>query len=182
LKTPGSDVKGKAGFKSIWEGKFPSEESSMPFGDFKMEWLGTDGFNKHKTKLTAFWIDNVDTNTESADGEFDKEGKDLSLKGEHDDPRTGGREVYLWRLPVVEDSKLEIEMLDADKNGKETSVMVIHGERSKQVPHGRGVALALAPRLLNQAKNHSIGVREDCGVLMGSGRVGAPSTEVLLCV
>jgi Protein of unknown function (DUF1579) len=130
LSMEGSEKKGTARVKSLWDGRFVSEEVTLPLGGFTLEWNGIYGYDKHKKKYTAVWVDNMDTNTESGEGDIDKEGKVLTLKGQHEDPRSGQVETYLWRITLVDDANLKIEMLGLDKAGKATVELEIRGRRS----------------------------------------------------
>jgi hypothetical protein len=131
LSMNGSTEKGKTSFKSLWDGRFVTEEASLPFGEFTMHWRGIYGYDRHKKKHTAVWIDNMDTNIESAEGSMDAGGHILTLQGQHEDPHTGQPATYRWRITLVDDSKLTIEMLDVDSAGKEKTLMELHGERAK---------------------------------------------------
>jgi hypothetical protein len=131
LSTSGSDKKGRAEFKSLWDGRFIIEDASLPFGDFTMHWRGIYGYDRHRKKYTAVWIDNMDTNIESAEGEMGGVGQVLTLQGRHEDPHTGQPATYRWRISLVDDSRLTIEMFDVDGAGKEKSLMQLHGERAK---------------------------------------------------
>jgi Protein of unknown function (DUF1579) len=130
LSMQGSTKKGSAQFKSMWDGRFVSEEATLPFEGFTMEWRGIYGYDKHKKKYTAVWVDNMDTNTESAEGGFDADGKILTLKGQHEAASSGQLETYIWRITVIDDANLKIAMLELDKAGKETGAMEILGRRS----------------------------------------------------
>jgi hypothetical protein len=130
LSMDGTEKKGRTEFKSIWDGRFVTEEAKLPFGGFDWEWRGFYGYDKHKKKYTAFWVDNMDTNTESADGYRDQTGKVLAFYGHHYDPR-GDDVKYCWRILFVSDDRIDIQMLDVDKSGKETPVISLHGERLK---------------------------------------------------
>jgi hypothetical protein len=104
---------------------------TLPLSGFTLEWYGIYGYDRHKKKYTAVWVDNMDTNTESGEGDVDTGGKVLTLKGQHEDPRTGQIGTFLWRIALVDDAKLKIQMFDLDKVGKETKVLEIQGERLK---------------------------------------------------
>lgn len=122
---------GTAVFKSRFDGRFVTEEVKLPFGGFTFEWLGVYGYDRHKKKYTAVWVDNMDTTTESGEGEFDAAGKVLTFKGEHVDPRTGKRAPFVWRITRDGDTKLAIEMFEIDAAGKEKKVFDIRGEKAK---------------------------------------------------
>jgi hypothetical protein len=130
LSVEGSQKKGTARLKSIWDGRFVTEEVTLPLGGFTLEWQSIYGYDKHKRKYTAVWVDNMDTNTESGEGDIDKEGKTLTFKGQHEDPRSKKLETYLWRITMVDDSNLKIEMLGLDNAGKATVELEIRGRKS----------------------------------------------------
>ena len=130
LSMEGVEKKGKAEYKSIWDGRFVVEDVTLPFGRFTLEWKGIYGYDKHKKKYTAVWVDNMDTNTESGEGDIDNDGKVLTLKGQHEDPRSGQIESYLWRITLVDDANLRIEMLGLDKAGKTSTELEIRGRKA----------------------------------------------------
>jgi hypothetical protein len=125
----GQEKKGKAHFKSLWDGRFVTEDVTLPLGDFTLEWHGIYGYDKHKKKYTAVWVDNMDTNTESGEGDVDKDGKVLTLRGQHDDPRSGQSETFLWRITLVDEANLKVEMLGVDKDGKTKLELEIRGSK-----------------------------------------------------
>jgi hypothetical protein len=131
LTYEGSAGKGTAEFKSIMGGRFVTEEVKLPFGSATFEWLGIYGYDPHKKKYTAVWVDNMDTSTEIGEGEADDAGKVLTFKGEHIDPRTGKPAKFTWRISREGDSKLTIEMFEPDPAGKDRKVFTVRGEKAK---------------------------------------------------
>jgi hypothetical protein len=118
-------------FKSVLGGRFVTEEVKLPFGGFTFEWLGVYGYDRQKRKYTAVWVDNMDTTTESGEGEMDAAGKVLTLKGQHTDPRTGKPAAFVWRIARDGDAKITIEMCEVDAAGREKSVLRVRGEKAK---------------------------------------------------
>jgi hypothetical protein len=131
LSIEGSEKKGKARFKSIWDGRFVTEEVTLPFGGIDLEWYGIYGYDRHKRKYTAVWVDNMDTNTESGEGDIDPGGNVLTWKGQHEDPRSGRLATFLWRISLIDRASLRIQMFDLGEGGKETKILDIRGQRSK---------------------------------------------------
>jgi len=131
LTTDGGTGKGSAEFKKIFGGRFVTEEVKLPLGGITLEWLGVYGYDRQKKKFTAFWVDNLDTSTESGEGDMDVAGKVLTLKGQHMDPRTGKPEPFVWRITREGDAKIVIEMLGVDRAGKEPTIMTVRGEKVK---------------------------------------------------
>jgi hypothetical protein len=128
LTLEGAKGTGTAEFKKVLGGRFVMEEVKLPLGPVTMEWIGLYGYDKAKKKYTAVWVDNMDTSTES--GEGDGDGPVLTLKGNHFDPRTGKPEPFAWRI-TRDGDKLKIEMLGNDRTGKEQVLMTVKGERAK---------------------------------------------------
>jgi Protein of unknown function (DUF1579) len=131
LTMDGGMAKGTAEFKKVLGGRFVTEEAKLPLGGVTLEWLGVYGFDKQKKKYTAFWVDSLDTTTESGEGDMDAAGKVLSLRGQHLDPRSGKPERFVWRISRDGDAKIVIEMLGVDKAGKEQVIMTVRGEKAK---------------------------------------------------
>jgi hypothetical protein len=131
LTVDGEQTKGRAVYKAILGGRFLTEEVKLPFSGMPFEWLGVYGFDKQKKKYTAVWVDNLDTNTEAAEGDADATGKVITLRGQHPDPRSGKMASFVWRISRDGDNKLTIEMLEADATGRERKVLAVRGERVK---------------------------------------------------
>jgi hypothetical protein len=127
----GRESKGSAIYKSIFGGRFVTEEVKVLFLGQTMEWLGIYGYDSNKKKYTAVWVDNMDTTTESAEGVADPAGRVFHFRGEHLDPRSGKMAAYTWRLSLAGDDALEIVMFQDDGQGKEQEVVRIAGRRSK---------------------------------------------------
>jgi hypothetical protein len=64
--------------------------------------------------------------TKSDTGEADTTGRILSFRGEH-----VGNAKFLWRISNDGKKAMTIEMFDVAKDGKETLVMKVHGEKQK---------------------------------------------------
>jgi hypothetical protein len=127
----GPESKGTAVYKSLYGGRFVTEEVKVPFFGQTMEWLGIYGYDPHKKKYTAVWVDNMDTTTESAEGVADRAGRVFTFRGEHVDPQSGKMVAYTWRVSLTNDDTLEIVMSERDGQGKEQEVVRITGRRSK---------------------------------------------------
>jgi hypothetical protein len=131
LAIEGQDAKGTAEFKPILGGRFLTEDVKLPLGDFSFEWHGIYGYDTHKKKYTAAWVDNMDTSIETAEGDPDPSGKLFRLRGEHENPQTGQPARFIWQMTLKSADQIEVEMFEVDAAGAETSVMVIQGARVK---------------------------------------------------
>jgi hypothetical protein len=131
----GSGAKGTAVYKSLYGGRFITEEAKMPFGEKTMEWLGIYGYDKNKKKYTAVWVDNMDTTTESAAADADPTGTVFRFRGEHLDPRSGKLAKYSWRISLGKDDSLQTTMFE-DTLGSRTGSHAVHRQ-----------ALAVSPRV-----------------------------------
>lgn len=126
LTVEGTEEKGSAEIKSILGGRFITEDVKVPFGDFSMEWHGVLGYDLAKKQYTGVWFDNMANITRSDTGEADETGRVLSFRGEH-----AGNAKFLWRVSHDGEKAMTIEMFDVAKDGKETLVMQVRGEKQK---------------------------------------------------
>lgn len=109
-----AESKGMAKYKWILGKRFLLEEFRYDMTDEPMEWLGIYGYDNYQKKYTAVWVDNMGTNTEYADGQYDPAGKVLSYQGEQDDPATGGKRKFKWIITVQSKDKLRMDSFDQD--------------------------------------------------------------------
>ena len=126
LTVEGVKEKGTAEIKSILGGRFITEDVKVPFGSINMEWHGVLGYDRVKKQYTGVWFDNMGNTTRSDSGEADKTGRILSFRGEH---AGGGK--FLWRISNDGQKTMTIEMFQVAKDGKETPVMKVRGEKQK---------------------------------------------------
>lgn len=124
LSVEGVDEKGVAEIKSILGGRFITEDVKVPFGNFNMEWHGVLGYDLAKKQYTGVWFDNMSNTTKSDTGEADETGRILTFRGEY-----AGEAKFLWRISHDGKSAMTIEMFDVSKDGKETPVMKVRGEK-----------------------------------------------------
>jgi hypothetical protein len=87
-------------------------------GGQPMEWMGIYGYDNFQKKYTAVWVDNMGTNTEFADGQYDPMGKVFSYIGEQDDPATGGKRKFKWVITVEGQDRVRFDSYDQDPPGK----------------------------------------------------------------
>jgi hypothetical protein len=113
-----ADSKGTAEYKWILGGRFLVEEFKYDMGDQSMEWMGIYGYDNYQKKYTAVWVDNMGTNTEFAEGQYDPKGKVFSYSGEQDDPATGGKRKFKWVITVEGPDKVRFDSYDQDSRGK----------------------------------------------------------------
>jgi hypothetical protein len=126
LTAEGVKEKGKAEIRSILGGRFITEDVSVPFGGFQMEWHGVLSYDRVKKQYTGIWFDNLGNTTKSVSGEADQAGGVISFRGEH-----AGNARFLWRISTDGTKTMTIEMFSVAKDGKETRVMKVRGEKQK---------------------------------------------------
>ena len=126
LTVEGVKEKGSAQIKSILGGRFITEDVKVPFGTISMEWHGVLSYDRVKKQYTGVWFDNAGNTTLSGSGEADKTGRILSFRGEH-----AGNAKFLWRISNDGIGAMTIEMFQVAKDGKETLVMKVRGEKQK---------------------------------------------------
>jgi len=77
--------------------------------------IGFNGYDNLDKKYTMFWIDNSATAMYTAEGNFDKSGKVLTMYGKMDDVITGKHDKYaIYVLRFVDKDKWIFEFLDPD--------------------------------------------------------------------
>jgi hypothetical protein len=113
-----ADSTGTAEYRWILGGRFLVEEFKYDMGGQSMEWMGIYGYDNYQKKYTAVWVDNMGTNTEFADAQYDPKGKVFSFAGEQDDPPTGGKRKFKWVITVEGPDKVRFESHDQDPKGK----------------------------------------------------------------
>jgi Protein of unknown function (DUF1579) len=113
-----AESKGVAEYKWILGGRFLREELKYDMGAQAMEWLGIYGYDNYQKRYTAVWVDNMGTNTEFAEGQYDPNGKVLSYTGEQDDPATGGKRKFKWLITVERPDKVRFDSYDQAPSGK----------------------------------------------------------------
>jgi hypothetical protein len=126
LTVEGVKDKGSAEIKSILGGRFITEDVKLSFGNFNMDWHGVLSYDRAKKQYTGVWFDNMAITTKSDTGEADKTGRILSFRGEQ-----VGHAKFLWRVSHDGKKSMTIEMFSVAKDGKETLVMNVRGEKQK---------------------------------------------------
>lgn len=126
LTVEGAKEKGSAEIKPILGGRFYTEDVKIPFGNINMEWHGVYGYDRAKKHYTGIWFDNMANTTISGSGEADMTGRILTFRGEH-----AGNAKFVWRISNDGKKAMVIEMFQVAKDGKETLVMKVHGEKQK---------------------------------------------------
>ena len=126
LTVEGVKEKGSAQIKSILGGRFITEDVKVPFGSLSMEWHGVLSYDRVKKQYTGIWFDNMGNTTRSSSCEVDKTGRIFSFRGEH-----AGNAKFLWRIANDGIRAMTIEMFQVAKDGKETLVMKVRGEKQK---------------------------------------------------
>jgi hypothetical protein len=113
-----AESKGVAEYKWILGHRFLVEAFKYDMGDQPMEWLGIYGYDNYQKKYTAVWVDNRGTNTEFAEGQYDPKGQGFRYTGEQDDPATGGKRKFQWRITVEGPDQVRFDSYDQDPPGK----------------------------------------------------------------
>ena len=114
---PWSTSKGVAEYKWILGRRFLQEDFKYAMGDESMEWLGIYGYDNYLQKYTAVWVDNMGTNTEHAEAQFDPKAGTLNFAGEQDDPATGGKRKFKWLITIEGRERLRFDSYDQDARG-----------------------------------------------------------------
>jgi hypothetical protein len=126
LTLEGSEKKGSAEIKSILDGRFITEDVTLPFGSFNMDWHGVIGYDPAHEQYTGIWFDNMNNTTKSNTGEADKTGRIITFRGQQ-----VGHGKFIWRISNDGGKAMTIEMFQVGTDGKETPVMKVHGVKQK---------------------------------------------------
>ncbi len=113
-----AESKGVAEYKWVLGGRFLLEEFKYDMGGQPMEWLGIYGYDNFRKHYTTVWVDNMGTNTEFAEGQYDPKGGVFSYAGEQDDPATGGKRKFKWLITVEGQDKVRFDSYDQEPPGK----------------------------------------------------------------
>lgn len=128
LTVEGVKEKGTAEIKSILGGRFITEDVKLTLGELKMDWHGVYGYDRANKQYTGVWFDNMANTTRSDSCLADETGRIITFRGTH-----AGSSKFLWRLSHDGKNAMTIEMFDVAKDGKETSVMKVRGEKRAEV-------------------------------------------------
>jgi hypothetical protein len=113
-----TDSNGAAEYKWILGERFLVEEFKYDMMSGPLERLGIYGYDNFRKKYTAVWVDNMGTNTEYAEGQYDPAERTFSYAGEQDDPVTGGTRKFKWIIKVESADKVLFDSYDQDRAGK----------------------------------------------------------------
>jgi hypothetical protein len=98
---PPTLAKGTAELRWVLDGRFLQQETKGEFMGMPSQGMGFNGYDNLDKKYTMFWIDNSATAMYTAEGNFDKAGKVLTMYGKMDDAISGEHDkpaVYILRL------------------------------------------------------------------------------------
>jgi hypothetical protein len=116
---PWVESKGTAEYKPTLGGRFLMEEVKCSVMGQPFEWVGIYGYDNHRKKYTAVWMDSFGTDTEHGEGQADPAGKVFTFFGEHNDPRTGNKAKFKWVITSEGKDKMRVEMYEINAAGKE---------------------------------------------------------------
>lgn len=132
LAVEGVDERGVAEIRPILGGRFITEDVSIPFGDFDMEWHGVIGHNDRTQQYTGVWFDNANNTTRSSSGESNETGRIITFRGQQ-----AGHGQFIWRISNDGRKTMTIEMFQVSGDGKESLVMKVSGtKQSTSGDHG----------------------------------------------
>ncbi|HMP70423.1 MAG TPA: DUF1579 family protein [Pirellulaceae bacterium] len=124
LSVSGVEQKGRAEIKPILGGLFITEDVTIPFGGFDMNWHGVLGYDRVNKQYTGVWFDNMNNITRSSSGDVDETGRVITFRGEQ-----AGHGRFAWRISNDGDKAMTIEMFQVTEDGKESLVMSVRGTK-----------------------------------------------------
>jgi len=112
-ENPPTTSKSTAELKWVLGGRFLQQETKGEFMGIPTAGIGFNGYDNLDKKYTMFWIDNSATAMYTAEGNFDKSGKVLTMYGKMDDVLTGEHDKYtIYVLRLVDKDKWIFEFHD----------------------------------------------------------------------
>lgn len=82
----GEGVTGSSAFKMTLGGLWLESSFKGSFGGMEFEGKGLDTYDAAKKKYVSVWVDSMGTTPLNLEGNFDKEGKTLTMEGEGPGP------------------------------------------------------------------------------------------------
>lgn len=111
---PPTNAKGTAELKWVLGGRFLQQETVGEFMGMPSAGIGFNGYDNLDKKYTMVWIDNSSTAMYTAEDNFDKSGKVLTMYGKMDDVMTGEHDKYaIYVLRLVDKDKWIFEFHDS---------------------------------------------------------------------
>ena len=121
---------GVATYKMGLGGLWLVSDFKMDVPDFKFEGHGLDGYDQHKKKYVAVWVDSMSSAPMFMEGTYDEKTKTQTMTGEgpgHD----GKLQKFKTVTRTKDDDHFQFEMLMVAADGKETSAFTIDYTRRK---------------------------------------------------
>src|SRR5260370_6695525 len=124
----GMESKGTMTYKMELGGLWLTSHFEGGFGDQKFEGRGLDSYDAAKKKYVGVWADSMSTSPMVSEGQYDKEGKVLTMTGEG--PGMDGKPAK-FKMTTERNGKdtMVFTMYMADKDGKEQEAMSITYKR-----------------------------------------------------
>jgi hypothetical protein len=130
VKTGENESKATATYKMEVGGLWLVSDFQGTLGDLKFQGKGMDSYDSGKKKYVSVWVDSMSTTPMIFEGNFDKDGKVLTMTGEG--PGMEGKPVKLRSTSEMKDKDTFVfKMYAPDKDGKDQEMMTITYKRKK---------------------------------------------------
>ncbi|TAK67787.1 MAG: DUF1579 domain-containing protein [Bacteroidetes bacterium] len=123
---PPTVTKGSAEMTMEMDGRFLCQKMKGEMMGMPMTGMGYTGYDNMKKMYWMFWIDNTSTAMFTGEGNFDKEGKTLTMTGKMDDPVTGemGKTIkYICKMNDKDSWTFEMQDMSMPGDNKTTGVI-----------------------------------------------------------
>jgi hypothetical protein len=130
IKMQGGESKGTATYKMGVGGMWLVSDFEGDFGGMKFQGKGMDTYDAGKKKFVTVWVDSMSSSPMIMEGEYDKDGKVLTLIGEG--PGEDGKPTKYKSVSQLKDKDTMLFTMSAvGKDGKDAEMMTITYKRKK---------------------------------------------------
>lgn len=121
---PAEETTGTAVFKSLLGGRFLQQEFNGQMMGQPFTGIAIDAFDNLRQKYVSVWIDTMGTSVFIMEGTASKDGKTITMAGEHDEPG-GGKMTHRSVWTIVDDNTQTFDMYGAHQGQEEMKMMEI---------------------------------------------------------
>ncbi len=124
---------GTAEYAMVLGGRFLQEAYSGTMMGQPFNGLGYTGYDNVKKKYVGLWMDNMGTSVASMEGQFQPDGKTMTMWGKMDDPVSGKSDDVKYVTQMVDDNTMVFEMFDPSAGGSKPMMRLTY---TRQTPPG----------------------------------------------
>jgi hypothetical protein len=130
IESEGMESKGTSVYTLELGGLWLINKFQGDFGGFKFEGRGLEGYDPAKKKYISVWVDSMSTSPMTSEGEYDKDGKVLTMTGEGVGP-DGSKVTYKSTTTIEDKDNMSFVMKMVGADNSEIEVLKIKYHRQK---------------------------------------------------